>query len=55
MFHLPALTHLMIENCPALAERCKPGIGEDWNKIAHVQDIYLDGKRIGSTLHNQVR
>ncbi|KAJ9682562.1 hypothetical protein PVL29_018479 [Vitis rotundifolia] len=54
MFHFPALTHLTIENYPALAEGCELGIGEDWNKIAHLQDIYLDGERIGSTLHNQV-
>ncbi|XP_034689147.1 putative disease resistance protein RGA3 [Vitis riparia] len=53
--HFPALTHLTIEGCPELVERCEPGTGEDWNKIAHVKDIYLDGEKIESTIHNQVR
>ncbi|KAJ9707862.1 hypothetical protein PVL29_000101 [Vitis rotundifolia] len=46
MRRLTALTQLEIEGCPELAERCKPRTGEDWNKIAHVQDIYLDGQKI---------
>ncbi|KAL6351017.1 hypothetical protein AAG906_031603 [Vitis piasezkii] len=46
MRRLTALTQLKIEGCPELAERCKPRTGEDWNKIAHVQDIYLDGQKI---------
>ncbi|KAJ0093034.1 hypothetical protein Patl1_25081 [Pistacia atlantica] len=29
-------------------ERCKHGIGEDWPKIAHVLEIWLDGKMIVS-------
>lgn len=53
--HFPALTHLTIEYCPELVERCEPGTGEDWNEIAHVKDIYLDGQKIESTIHNQVR
>ncbi|KAJ9705750.1 hypothetical protein PVL29_003716 [Vitis rotundifolia] len=53
--HLPALTHLTIEYCPELAKRCEPRTGEDWNKIAHVKDIYVDGQKIESTIHNQVR
>lgn len=55
MRHLPSLTHLKIERCnKMLTQRCKPGIGEDWDKIAHVLDIYLDGKRISRT-NNRVR
>ncbi|KAJ9707858.1 hypothetical protein PVL29_000097 [Vitis rotundifolia] len=49
MRRLTALTQLKIEGCPELAERCKPRTGEDWNKIAHVQDIYLDGQKIQVT------
>ncbi|KAJ9707861.1 hypothetical protein PVL29_000100 [Vitis rotundifolia] len=46
---LTALTQLKIGRCPELAERRKPRTGEDWNKIAHVQDIYLDGQKIQVT------
>ncbi|RVX02668.1 Disease resistance protein RGA2 [Vitis vinifera] len=46
MRRLTALTQLKIEGCPKLAERCKPRTGEDWNKIAHVKDIYLNGQKI---------
>ncbi|KAJ9680419.1 hypothetical protein PVL29_019677 [Vitis rotundifolia] len=53
--HFSALTHLTIEACPELVKRCEPGTGEDWNKIAHVKDIYLDGEKIESTIHTQVR
>lgn len=55
MHNLPALSQLRIEGCPELVERCQPGMGEDWNKIAHIVDIFLDGKKIESTIHNQVR
>lgn len=55
MRHLPSLTHLKIERCnKMLTQRCEPGIGEDWDKIAHVLDIYLDGERISRT-NNRVR
>ncbi|CBI27233.3 unnamed protein product, partial [Vitis vinifera] len=49
MGHLTALRQLQIERCPKLAERCKPRTGEDWNKIAHVKDIYLNGQKIQVT------
>ncbi|XVF75783.1 hypothetical protein PTKIN_Ptkin13bG0214600 [Pterospermum kingtungense] len=48
MRHLAFLSHLRIEACPALSKRCKPGIGEDWHKIAHVNKIMLDGIEVSS-------
>lgn len=53
--HLSSLTQLKIVGCnKILTQRCQPGIGEDWNKIAHVLDIYLDGTRISGTNYHQV-
>ena len=43
---LPALRSFRIAECPELITRCQPEIGEDWHKIAHASDIYLDDKRI---------
>ncbi|XP_057421905.1 putative disease resistance protein RGA3 [Lotus japonicus] len=40
--HLTSLQVLSIGNCPALAERCKEGTGEDWDKIAHVPKVQID-------------
>ncbi|KAM3745352.1 hypothetical protein ACB098_06G120100 [Castanea mollissima] len=39
---LPALRSFIIEECPELIRRCQPKIGEDWHKIAHALEIYLD-------------
>ncbi|XP_057441685.1 putative disease resistance protein RGA1 [Lotus japonicus] len=39
--HLTSLQVLSIGNCPALAERCKEGTGEDWDKIAHVPKVQI--------------
>ncbi|MCD7465317.1 hypothetical protein HAX54_001033 [Datura stramonium] len=42
MEHLCALAEIQIIDCPALANRCLKGTGEDWHKIAHVRNIHLN-------------
>ncbi|KAG5227356.1 disease resistance protein [Salix suchowensis] len=39
---LSNLGHLMINNCPYLTERCKKEEGEDWPKISHIPNIWLN-------------
>lgn len=41
--NVTSLRKLQIGHCPNLLGRCKMVIGEDWPKIAHVPEIYLDG------------
>ncbi|OMO50860.1 Disease resistance protein [Corchorus capsularis] len=38
---LSALQHLAIRACPDLEKRCDRGVGEDWQKIAHIPHVYL--------------
>ncbi|KAL9411788.1 hypothetical protein AB3S75_045402 [Citrus x aurantiifolia] len=49
MHRLTTLKLLTIAECPALSERCKPPTGEDWPKIAHIPQVYLDGELITSS------
>ena len=46
---LQKFTHLQkleIQHCLELLERCNPEMGEDWQKIAHIPEIYLDEEKI---------
>jgi hypothetical protein len=43
---LLSLRSFKIANCPELSRRCQPEIGEDWHKIAHASEIYIDDKKI---------
>ncbi|KAK6945180.1 Leucine-rich repeat [Dillenia turbinata] len=43
--YLTTLRHLEITRCPHLSQRCKMEIGEDWDHIKHVHEIYIDGKK----------
>uniref|UniRef100_A0A2N9HLQ2 Rx N-terminal domain-containing protein n=1 Tax=Fagus sylvatica TaxID=28930 RepID=A0A2N9HLQ2_FAGSY len=43
---LLSLRSFRIEECPELSRRCQPEIGEDWHKIAHASEIYIDDKKI---------
>ncbi|KAF8395650.1 hypothetical protein HHK36_019600 [Tetracentron sinense] len=40
------LLHLSIQYCPMLIQRCMKKIGADWNKIAYIPQIEIDGKYI---------
>ncbi|XP_062119356.1 putative disease resistance protein RGA3 [Humulus lupulus] len=39
---LTNLNSLTISSCPMLLKRCKREIGEDWDKISHIQNLELD-------------
>jgi hypothetical protein len=42
----PSLQQLHIANCPLLKERCKKDQGRDWNKIAYIPCVVIDGRFI---------
>ncbi|KAH0678766.1 hypothetical protein KY284_019851 [Solanum tuberosum] len=39
---LTTLRMLKIQKCPELTRRCEKDAGEDWTKIAHIQEIHLN-------------
>ncbi|XP_043695037.1 putative disease resistance protein RGA3 [Telopea speciosissima] len=44
--HLTALQELRVMRCPALRPRCRKEIGEDWSKISHIPNIFIDREKI---------
>ncbi|GMN64517.1 hypothetical protein TIFTF001_033592 [Ficus carica] len=41
-----SLFTLSIYECPMLSERCQRKTGEDWPKIQHIPNIYIDNKQV---------
>lgn len=39
MQKLKKLQLFVVENCPALQERCKTATGDDWDKIQHIPNV----------------
>ena len=37
-----SISTLGILNCPLLKQRCREPEGEDWPKIAHIEDVYCE-------------
>ncbi|MFQ6635802.1 hypothetical protein Gotur_011076 [Gossypium turneri] len=52
---LTKLQILDIERIPQLEERCRKDIGADWQKIAHIPNIWLNQKNKSGILNLQVR
>ncbi|CAL9021675.1 unnamed protein product [Prunus brigantina] len=46
---LTKLQHLSIQECPELEQRCRPGSGEDWLKIAHVPHKYVGSPQVSQS------
>ncbi|KAK7319084.1 hypothetical protein RJT34_03797 [Clitoria ternatea] len=43
---LTSLQVLHIDGCPLLSSRCRRNVGDDWQQIAHVREIYVDNLKI---------
>ncbi|KAF5182208.1 Cysteine-rich receptor-like protein kinase [Thalictrum thalictroides] len=41
-----SLLHLVITDCPILKGRCQKDKGEDWRKIVHIPDLWIDYQHI---------
>lgn len=37
-----SLSHLSIYNCPLLEKKCGREIGEDWPKISHIDNVWIN-------------
>ncbi|PPD72920.1 hypothetical protein GOBAR_DD30176 [Gossypium barbadense] len=55
MHCLTSLKYLHIQEIPQLEERCRKDIGADWQKIAHIPNIWLNQKNKSGILNLQVR
>ncbi|XP_027173381.1 uncharacterized protein LOC113773058 [Coffea eugenioides] len=42
----PSLQSLILRDCPKVTERCRKDGGEDWFKIVHVPNIWIDDEEI---------
>ncbi|PON63316.1 LRR domain containing protein [Parasponia andersonii] len=49
--NLTNLRKLKIESCPKLEKRFENEAGEDWQKIAHIPDVYIGPSRSSSLLY----
>jgi len=36
-----SISYLYISSCPLLKQRCQKERGEDWEKISHIQRLYI--------------
>ncbi|KAI3409220.1 uncharacterized protein J3R85_019578 [Psidium guajava] len=43
---IATLRELCIDDCPELSSRIAARSGEDWNKIARIPEIYIDGRKM---------
>uniref|UniRef100_A0A7N2MGR5 Disease resistance protein n=1 Tax=Quercus lobata TaxID=97700 RepID=A0A7N2MGR5_QUELO len=44
MRDLSSLQILEIRRCPELQRRCEKETGQDWDKIAHITEVYIVGE-----------
>ncbi|KAK3446710.1 hypothetical protein EUGRSUZ_A02365 [Eucalyptus grandis] len=44
--HIPTLRELWIDDCRELSSRIAARSGEDWRKIAHIPEIYIDKRKM---------
>ncbi|KAI3409221.1 uncharacterized protein J3R85_019579 [Psidium guajava] len=43
---IATLRELCIDDCPELSSRITARSGEDWSRIAHIPEIYIDGRKM---------